>query len=519
MVKPVKTDVVIIGSGLAGSIAAITAANEGKNVIIITKTKNLKSGNSPYAQGGIVYKGKLDNQKKLKKDIMKAGAEHCWEPAVDLISKQGPKLVKKILIDELNIEFEKKEEGKNDLEFTLEAAHSINRIIHCKDKTGNVIQDKIFNKLKEHQNITIYTNQTAIDLLTLTHHSKNSLDIYRKPACFGIISLDNQNGNIIPIYAQKTVLATGGLGQIYLHTTNTRESTGDGIAMAWRAGVRCINLQYIQFHPTTLYCDQDRFLISESLRGEGGVLINDKNEEFMHQFHPQANLAPRDIVARSIYQTMLKNNRPCVFLDITNKNFNWIKNRFPSIYKNTFIRGIDMTKKPIPVVPAVHYSCGGIKVDLKGKTSLSRLYAIGEVACTGVHGANRLASTSLLESLVWGYLSGKDIVKSSKKDHYFPPYLPWIDETKKIDRSLISKDWLTLKNTMWNYVGLIRNRHRLQRAQTILKHLMTEIDDYYYKCKLSKEIIELRNGVQTAVAITLAALETRNSKGTHFLKK
>jgi len=517
MLKHVKTDVLIIGSGLAGSIAALTAAEEGLQVIVITKTKHIKSGNSSYAQGGIVYKGIKDSPKKLKEDILKAGAGHCWEPAVDLISAKGPGLVKKILIDKLNIPFNYKAGKGNELKLTSEAAHSSKRIIYCADKTGDVIQNTILKKLRTNPNITIYTNQTAIDLLTLSHHSCNSKDIYKKPTCFGAIIMDNQSGKIIPIYAKKTVLATGGLGKIFLHSTNSEESTGDGIAMAWRAGARCFNLQYIQFHPTALYCNRDRFLVSESVRGEGGVLINNKQEEFMSQYHPLGDLAPRDIVARAIYQTMLETGHQCVYLDITNKSTSWIKKRFPSIYKNAMDRGFDMTKSPLPVVPAVHYCCGGVGVNLDGKTSLKRLYAVGEVACTGVHGANRLASTSLLEALVWGYYVGKDATKSYKGEDYFPEIYPWIVENKMIDVALISQDWLTLKNTMWNYVGLIQSRQRLQRAKTLLQHLQEEIEDFYDKSKMSKEVITLRNAVQTSIAITVASLESRESCGSHFL--
>ena len=331
------------------------------------------------------------------------------------------------------------------------------------------------------------------------------------------MTMDNQSGRIIPIYAKKTILATGGLGQIFLHSTNPEESTGDGIAMAWRAGARCFNLQYIQFHPTALYCDMDRFLVSEAVRGEGGILITNKQEEFMSKYHPLANLAPRDIVARAIYQTMLDTGHPCVYLDITNKSSEWIKTRFPSIYENAMDRGFDMTKSPLPVVPAAHYCCGGVGVNLDGRTSLKRLYAVGEVACTGVHGANRLASTSLLEALVWGYYAGKDAAKTCEGEDYFPEIFPWIVENEMIDLALISQDWLTLKNTMWNYVGLIRTRQRLQRARTILRHLQTEIDDFYDQSKMSKEVIGLRNAVQTSIAIITASLESRESCGSHFM--
>lgn len=511
-----ETEILVIGSGLAGSIAAITAADLGKEVVIVTKTKELLSGNTPWAQGGIIYKNPNDTPELLKKDIMEAGDSHCWEPAVEQLSQLGPKLVEKFLLDRFNIEFDRKPDGQ--LHLTAEGAHSLPRIIHTKDKTGEYIHKAVLNELTNHPNIKTLTDHTAIDLMTLSHHSKKSTDIYLKPACFGALMLDNQNSKIFPIFAKKTILATGGLGQIYLHTTNPKESTGDGIALAWRAGARCFNLQYIQFHPTTFYSKQhERFLISEALRGEGAKLIDKNGREFMNEIHELGSLAPRDIVSRGIHQTILETDHPCVYLDISFKNSDWIKERFPTIYQNCLNAGVDITKQPIPVVPAAHYSCGGVGVSLVGRTSLQRLYAVGEVSCTGVHGANRLASTSLLEALVWGYLAGKDASKENGNDDYFPEIYPWIEEKEHIDPALIAQDWLTIKNTMWNYVGLVRTRQRLLRAFTTLRHLQSEIEQFYQKAKMTKSILQLRNGIQTAIAITLATLEARVSKGCHFV--
>tara|TARA_X000001036_G_scaffold195842_1_gene184611 strand:- start:7250 stop:8812 length:1563 start_codon:yes stop_codon:yes gene_type:complete len=511
------TDVLIIGSGLAGATAAIAAAEEGKNVIILTKTNELKSGNTPYAQGGIVYKSNSDTPEKLKKDIINAGHNDCWEEAVNKLCNEGPTLVKKILIDKLNIDFTKKD-NKTSYELTAEAAHSEKRILFCKDKTGDSIQTKILSYLEKIDNITILTNHTAIDLLTLSHHSTNTKDIYKKPACFGIMALNNLTNEVFPIYANRTILSTGGIGQLYLHTTNAPESHGDGIAMAWRAGVRCFNLHYIQFHPTALYHESGRFLISEAVRGEGGILIDNDGNEFMTKIHKNSSLAPRDIVARGIHTTMLSNNHPCVYLDITHKDKNWLQNRFPNIYSYCYNKNIDIANEPIPVVPAAHYSCGGIGVNLNGHTSLKRLYAIGEVACTGVHGANRLASTSLLESLVWGYNAGKDASIHLEGDNYFPDINPWIIEKEKMDPALIAQDWLSIKHTMWNYVGLVRTRQRLLRAQTILKNLQNDIEGFYQSVQLTPQTISLRNGIQTANAIVSSAIEAKKSKGTHYLE-
>ena len=510
-----KTDILVIGTGLAGAIAALAAADKGAKVIMLTKTDEILSGNTPQAQGGIIYKGEHDSPAKLKHDIQEAGDGICWEPAVDQLCNEGPQLVKELLIDKYFVEFDR--DQNNDLDLTAEGAHSEPRIIHFKDKTGERIQKKIIKVLLANKNIEILTNHTVVDLLTLSHHSKNLLDIYQKPACFGALVLNNKEGRTFPVYASQTILATGGLGQIYRHTSNSADSTGDGIALAWRAGARCFNLQYIQFHPTTLYYERGRFLISESMRGEGGKLIDKNGNEFMHKFHEQGSLAPRDIVSRGIHQTMLETDHPCVYLDITFKQSDWIKERFPRIYQYCKNAGIDITTEPIPVVPAAHYSCGGVGVNLNSRTSLRRLYAVGEVSCTGVHGANRLASTSLLENVVWGFKAGVDAALNSNSDNYFPDIYEWKDETEYMDPALIAQDWTNIKNTMWNYVGLIRTRQRLLRAATILRHLQTEIEQFYQKAKMTRQLIQLRNGVQTAIAVTFATLEARESKGSHYL--
>jgi L-aspartate oxidase len=510
-----KTQILVIGSGLAGIIAALTAAEKNCKVTLITKTKTLLGGSTRHAQGGIIYKGEHDSTEKLKKDIIDAGDGHCWQPAVDLIAEKGPTMVKELLIDKYSVNFDKN--GPDDFDLTAEGAHSEPRIIHSKDRTGASIQKSIIAHLEKNKNIKILTDHSAVDLLTLSHHSKNSLDIYEKPACIGAFILNQQTGEVVPIYANNTIIATGGLGQIFMHTTNPPESTGDGISLAWRAGARCFNLQYIQFHPTTLYNDRDSFLISESLRGEGGILIDKDGKRFMKDLHKDAELAPRDIVARSIHQVMLETGHPCVYLDISHKDADWIRNRFPTIYEHCLRTGVDITKEPIPVVPAAHYSCGGVGVNLKGRTSLRRLYAIGEVSCTGVHGANRLASTSLMEAVTWGNLAAEDACRPKDGDDYFPNIFPWEDETDPVDPALIAQDWMLIKNTMWNYVGLVRSHQRLHRARTILRHLQSEIDQFYHKAKMSQRILELRNGVQTALAVTQATIEDRVSRGAHYV--
>ena len=510
-----NTNILVIGSGLAGAVAALSAAEENKNVVLLTKCPELLSGNTPWAQGGIAYTNTKDSPRKFKDDILKAGNNNNYKPAVDQLVNEGPKLVEKILLEKFNIPFET--DKKNKLIFTAEAAHTISRIIHCKDETGYNIHFSILKAVQAHPNISIYVNHTAIDLLTYSHHSTDFSDIYKQPACFGAIILNNKTKETSMLYADQTILATGGLGQLYLHSTNPLEARGDGIAMAWRAGARCVNLHYIQFHPTALFHETGRFLISEALRGEGGQLYDVNGNRFMKKIHNQHDLAPRDIVARAIHKTLINTNHPCAYLDISHKPSDWIKNRFPNIYQHCFKLGLDITQKPIPVVPAAHYSCGGVAVNLLGKTSLDRLYAIGEVSCTGVHGSNRLASTSLLECLVWGHIAGKSAATQPSKNT-IPNTTNWVQGNKQIDPTLITQDWLTIKNTMWNYVGLIRTQERLHRAQDILRNLQYDIEKYYQNSKLTVDIIGLRNGIQTAVAITSSALEDRVSKGCHYIE-
>ena len=511
-----KTDILIIGLGLAGMTAAITAAQEGKQVTIITKTKELVSGNTPWAQGGIVYKGIKDSTEKLKTDIMNAGAGHCWEEAVNHLCKNGPKLVKEILIDKLQTKFDKEDQNYKRVS---EGAHSEPRVIYKADQTGQSIHKTALRYLQSLSNVRILENHIAIDLLTFSHHSTVSTDIYKKPACFGAMVLNKKNNDVVALLASKTILASGGIGQLFLHTTNSKESTGDGIAMAWRAGARCFNLHYIQFHPTALYHPSGRFLISEALRGEGAKLINAFGQNFMQNYHPLGALAPRDIVSRSIHIQMLKEESDCMFLDITHKDKKWIINRFPTIYKYCLNKGIDITSEPIPIVPAAHYNCGGIGVNLVGKTSLKRLYAVGEVACSGVHGANRLASTSLLECLVWGYYAGKDATKEKDDDNYFPPINKWKQGKGSVDKAQIAQEWFTIKNTMWNLAGLIRSQEKLHAAMNILRNLQSEVEHTYQNSRLESNIISLRNGAQTALAIISSSVEARESKGTHYVEK
>lgn len=514
---PEQTDVLVIGTGLAGCVAALMAAERGAQVTMITREENPSQCNTRYAQGGIIYQALEGDPDLLVKDILEAGAGISWPPACRILAEEGPRLVREILIDRFAVQFDQNERGELDL--TEEAAHAAPRIIHVEDLTGKSVEERALAAVRAEKGITLYNRATAVDLLTLSHHSVNPLDIYGPPRCIGAYVLDQRDGEVHPILARETILASGGLGQLFLHTTNPRGARGDGIAMAYRAGAAILNLEYVQFHPTTLFHPQSGgFLISESVRGEGGVLKRANGEPFMEKIHPMGSLAPRDVVARAIHDVLLHNDEPCVYLDLSHKPSSWIRSRFPNIYAQCLSLGLDITEEPIPVVPAAHYSCGGVSVDSNGLTSIMGLRAAGEVSCTGIHGANRLASTSLLEALVWGWRAGNaaaEEVFCAKRP--FPEIYPWVMETEPYDPALILQDWLSIKHTMWNYVGLARTPKRLRRARQILRELQIEIDDFYARSRLSDQIVGLRNGVQTALAVLYAAMQNRQSRGCHYL--
>jgi L-aspartate oxidase len=511
-----ETDVLVVGSGLAGCSVSLAAARAGARVVMLTKAARPDESNTWYAQGGIIFRGVTDSPDLLAADIMAAGAGLCDPAAVDLLSREGPRLVEELLVNDVGVPLDRGADGRLDL--TAEAAHSVARIAHHEDSTGRSIERAMLAAVGREPNITVLTRRSAIDLLTLSHHSKNPRDVYAQPTCVGAYVFDHETRRIQPFMAKETILATGGLGRIFLHTTNPAGACGDGVAMAYRAGARCINMQFVQFHPTTLYHGDERFLISESLRGEGARLVDAAGREFMVDYHPDGSLAPRDVVARGIHQMMHETGADCAYLDISHKPADWIRGRFPQIFAKCLEIGLDITRQKIPVVPAAHYSCGGVAVDLWGRSSIERLRAVGEVSCTGLHGANRLASTSLLECLVWGTRAGRQAAEGcTSADHfYLPDIAPWQYETEPVDPALIAQDWLTIRQTMWNYVGLVRTRRRLDRAQQILRELHLEIGRFYARSELSDALIGLRNGVQTSLVVLLAALEARESRGCHY---
>lgn len=509
------TDVLVIGTGIAGCSAALAAAREGAEVTVVTRAREVTESNTFYAQGGIVARAPGDSPELLAADIERAGDGLCDPEAVMLLAREGPDLVKELLIDELQVPFDR--EG-DDFHWTLEGAHSVARVLHVKDETGAPIENALIGACRREKNIRWLVATTAVDLLTLSHDSLDPTDRYDPPTVVGAHVLDRKTGEVRPVLARETILATGGLGQVYLHTTNPQGARGDGIAMARRAGARLLNLEFIQFHPTALIHPKGRLLLSEALRGEGARITDAAGNSFLGEVHPDAELAPRDVVARAIHQRMLERDEPHALLDISHKPAEWIRDRFPGLTQRCLEYGFDLTAGPIPVVPAAHYSCGGVSVDSEGATTLGHLRAAGEVSCTGVHGANRLASTSLLEGLLWGWRSGRAAVRAIGAEplRVATQIRPWQPEFEPVDPALIAQDWLVVRNTMWNYVGLLRSEKRLDRAGRILGELRDEIEDFYRRGTMSDELLGLRNGIQTALAIHRAASDNRVSKGTHY---
>ncbi len=535
----------VIGTGIAGLTTAFTLAAAGIKVLLVTKATDPADCNTSWAQGGIIYQGENDTPAKLVSDILRAGAGISNQSAVGFLAEEGPNVVKQLLLDEIHVPFSTTDEGELDL--TQEGAHSVSRIIHAGDATGRAIETSLLNRVRSEPNITLATDITAIDLLSTHHHPTDIQVRYRLTnECVGAYLLDNKTNEVYTIFADYTVLATGGIGQIYLHTTNTRNSLGDGVVMASRAGARIMNAEYVQFHPTALADKKaNHFLISEALRGEGARLRNQRGEYFMERYSPELkDLAPRDIVARAIVEEMTRNKEEFVYLDLANfyNGHQPIAERFPNIRTACAAMGIDIERDPIPVVPAAHYFCGGVLVNHFGETTLSRLYAIGETSCSGLHGANRLASTSLLEGLTWGYYAAQSIKErlttgasraSASVQRAFsslppgtgafpdaivstvPDWRPPGDEYLE-DPALILQDWTTIQHTMWNYVGIVRTYERLKRASADIQHLGNRLTKYYHESRISKSIVELFHGQQMASIVANAAIRNPRSIGAHF---
>ena len=504
-------DVLIIGSGLAGMSAALHLASRYR-VALVTKHE-LLDGASSWAQGGIA--AVLDGTDSIEdhiRDTMVAGAGLCSAEAVRFVVERGRRSVEWLVAQGVPFTRDAEAANADGLHLTREGGHSHRRIAHVADATGNAVQHTLVGRVKSHPNIEVLEGHIAVDLVT-----SSKMGLPGPNRVFGAYVLDIRAGHVKTLAARFTALATGGAGKVYLYTTNPDTSTGDGVAIGWRAGAAVANMEFIQFHPTCLFHPHAKsFLISEAVRGEGGLLKLPDGERFMPKHDPRAELAPRDIVARAIDFEIKKHGIDCVYLDITHKGAAFIHEHFPTIQARCLAFGIDITKEPIPVVPAAHYTCGGLVTDLHGHTGVGNLYALGEVACTGLHGANRLASNSLLECLVFSQAAAEQMLQS---DVAAPPPLPAWDESRVTDADeevVISHNWDELRRTMWNYVGIVRTTKRLERARHRIQMLQDEIQEFYANFRVSNDLIELRNLVMTAELIVRSALARHESRGLHF---
>lgn len=501
-------DVLILGSGLAGQSLALRLADH-RRVALVTKSA-LGDSASGWAQGGIA--AVLDSADSIDAhvaDTLTAGAGLCNPVATRFVVEHGRAAIDWLI--EEGVLFTRDENSTLGYHLTREGGHSQRRVIHVADATGSAVQETLTQKVRRHPNISVFERHIAIDLITGAKIKQP------EHGCLGAYVLDIDADRVLTFAAAQTVLATGGAGKVYLYTTNPDTATGDGIAMAWRAGCRVANMEFVQFHPTCLYHPQAKsFLISEAMRGEGGILRLPDGTRFMPSHDPRAELAPRDVVARAIDFEMKKRGVDCVFLDMTHKSADFLIEHFPNIHARCLELGIDITRDPIPVVPAAHYTCGGVVTDLSAKSDLSGLYVVGETACTGLHGANRLASNSLLECLVFSEAAAKDILEA--KPRQLPELPPW-DESRVTDADeaiVISHNWDELRRFMWDYVGIVRTNKRLERAQHRIRLLEREIDEYYANFRVSNDLIELRNLVLTAHLIVSCAQRRHESRGLHF---
>ncbi|QYF92955.1 L-aspartate oxidase [Massilia sp. PAMC28688] len=519
-----KFDVAIVGSGLAGLSVALHLA-QTRTVAIISK-RALLDGASNWAQGGIAaVLDSGDTHQQHIDDTLVAGGGLCDEAATRYIVEHGREAIE-WLIDQ-GVPFTRDASAELGFHLTREGGHSQRRIIHAADATGHAVQVTLEQKVRAHPNISIFEQHCAIDVITsdkLTGKVAQKASISpSQPHCHGLYVQDEKTGQVLTFEAEHTVLATGGAGKVYLYTTNPDTATGDGIAMAWRAGCRVSNMEFIQFHPTCLYHPYAKsFLITEAIRGEGGLLKLPReagaaaDTRFMPMHDERGELAPRDVVARAIDFEMKKRGLDYVNLDISHKSPEFLKEHFPTIYARCLELGIDITREPIPVVPAVHFTCGGIVTDLAGRTDIPGLYAVGETACTGLHGANRLASNSLLECLVVGRACAHVIAASAQQE---TPDLPDWDEsrvTNADEEVVIAHNWDELRRFMWNYVGIVRTTKRLERAQHRIALLKEEIDEYYRNFRITHDLLELRNLVDVASLIVNSALSRHESRGLHF---
>ncbi len=507
----ITTDFLVIGSGLAGLSFSLKAIDAG-SIALVTK-QDIAESSSRYAQGGIAaVTDRDDSFEDHIRDTIRAGDGLCRREIVELVVNSAPDRIRELI--DLGVKFTRKPESRKEYDLGREGGHSRRRVLHAADQTGAEIEKCLVEAVRAEKRIAVFEDHIAVNLITTPDPANRG-----RPRCRGAYVLDRQANRVKTFLARTTILATGGAAKVYLYTSNPDTAAGDGVAMAYRAGGRIANMEFMQFHPTCLFHPQAKsFLISEAVRGEGGVLKTGDGRPFMADYHPMKDLAPRDIAARAIDAEMKKSGADHVFLDITHRPAAFIRRRFPHIHLRCRDFGIDITRTPIPVVPAAHYSCGGVRTDSRGRTSIPGLLAIGEVAHTGLHGANRLASNSLLEALVFADRSARLV----REEPDLPCSLPRVPAWKigrAVDASeavMVAHNWDEIRRLMWNYVGIVRSDKRLDRARRRIKNLKKEINEYYWNFIITADLIELRNIATVADLIITSARRRKESRGLHY---